>query len=60
MTDEPIGEFDLDVVRREGLLAVPGAEAQQHDGTGRVDLGFTVEDLGGAADAAQGPGAARA
>ena len=44
MTDEPIAEFDPDVLGREGLTAVPGSDAQPHDGTGRVDLSFTVED----------------
>lgn len=44
MTDEPVGEFDLDVVRREGLLPAPGAETAAHDGTGRVELSFTVRD----------------
>jgi uncharacterized 2Fe-2S/4Fe-4S cluster protein (DUF4445 family) len=43
MTDEPI-EFDPDALRREGLTAVAGGNVQAHDGTGRVDLGFTVED----------------
>ena len=36
--------FDVDAVRREGLTAVHGAEVPVHDGTGRVDLAFTVED----------------
>ena len=43
MTD-PVEEFDPDALRREGLIAGPGAEATEHDGTGRVDLAFTVED----------------
>ena len=37
-------EFSLDAVRREGLLAPAGAEPVAHDGTGRVELSFTVED----------------
>jgi uncharacterized 2Fe-2S/4Fe-4S cluster protein (DUF4445 family) len=37
-------EFSLDAVRREGLLAPSGAEPVAHDGTGRVELSFTVED----------------
>lgn len=45
---EPAGrsveDFDPDALRREGLIASPGAEATEHDGTGRVDLSFTVED----------------
>ncbi|HEY3531309.1 MAG TPA: ASKHA domain-containing protein [Nocardioides sp.] len=40
--EEP--EFSLDAVRREGLLAPSGAEPVVHDGTGRVQLSFTVED----------------
>ena len=43
MTD-PVEEFDPDALRREGLIASPGADATEHDGTGRVDLAFTVED----------------
>jgi uncharacterized 2Fe-2S/4Fe-4S cluster protein (DUF4445 family) len=42
VTEEP--EFSLDAVRREGLLAPSGAEPVVHDGTGRVQLSFTVED----------------
>jgi uncharacterized 2Fe-2S/4Fe-4S cluster protein (DUF4445 family) len=41
---EELADLDIDAVRREGLLAVRGADLQEHDGTGRVDLGFTVED----------------
>ncbi len=37
-------EFSLDAVRREGLLAPAGAEPVTHDGTGRVELSFAVED----------------
>ena len=37
-------EFSLEDVRREGLIAPPGAEPAAHDGTGRVELSFTVED----------------
>jgi uncharacterized 2Fe-2S/4Fe-4S cluster protein (DUF4445 family) len=44
MTESELPEFDVDAVRREGLTAVRGAEAPAHDGTGRVDLAFTVED----------------
>ncbi len=43
MTD-PVEEFDPDALRREGLIASSGAGAVEHDGTGRVDLAFTVED----------------
>jgi uncharacterized 2Fe-2S/4Fe-4S cluster protein (DUF4445 family) len=45
MTDEPLEEFDPDLLRREGLTSVPGGDTQPHDGTGRVDLSFTVEDV---------------
>jgi uncharacterized 2Fe-2S/4Fe-4S cluster protein (DUF4445 family) len=41
---EPVEEFDPDALRREGLIASHGAESVVHDGTGRVDLAFTVED----------------
>ena len=45
MTDEPIGDFDPEALRREGLVTPPGGgDAQPHDGTGRVELSFTVED----------------
>ena len=37
-------EFDPDALRREGLMASSGGGAVEHDGTGRVDLSFTVED----------------
>ncbi|RYU09914.1 ASKHA domain-containing protein [Nocardioides iriomotensis] len=43
MTDG-VPDVDLDAVRREGLLPARGAEATQHDGTGRVSLSFTVLD----------------
>jgi uncharacterized 2Fe-2S/4Fe-4S cluster protein (DUF4445 family) len=45
MTDNSIEEFDPDALRREGLTTVGGSSTQAHDGTGRVDLSFTVEDL---------------
>jgi uncharacterized 2Fe-2S/4Fe-4S cluster protein (DUF4445 family) len=51
MTEEtgaPGKEFSLDAVRREGLLPTPGAGPAPHDGTGRVELSFTVEDAAGA------------
>jgi uncharacterized 2Fe-2S/4Fe-4S cluster protein (DUF4445 family) len=44
----PGGDFSLDDVRREGLLAPSGAEAVPHDGTGRVELAFTVRSGGDA------------
>src|SRR4051812_20625493 len=44
MTDESIGQFDPDAVRREGLLASRGAGPAPHDGTGRVELSFTIHD----------------
>ncbi len=37
-------EYPLEAIRREGLLAPRGAEPAVHDGTGRVQLSFTVED----------------
>ena len=43
MTDG-VPDVDLQAVRREGLLAPSGAEPAQHDGTGRVELSFTVID----------------
>jgi len=44
VTDESLEEFDPDALRREGLVTPHGSESQPHDGTGRVDLAFTVED----------------
>lgn len=35
-------DFSLADVAREGLIERPGAEPAAHDGTGRVDLAFTV------------------
>ncbi|GAB3025006.1 hypothetical protein GCM10011376_10790 [Nocardioides flavus (ex Wang et al. 2016)] len=35
-------DFSLADVAREGLIERPGAEPAPHDGTGRVDLAFTV------------------
>jgi uncharacterized 2Fe-2S/4Fe-4S cluster protein (DUF4445 family) len=46
--DLPGSEFYLDDVRREGLLSPPGTEQVAHDGTGRVELAFTVESGGDA------------
>ena len=40
--DEP--PFSLEEIRREGLITPSGAEPAAHDGTGRVQLSFTVED----------------
>ncbi len=37
-------EFPLEGFRREGLMAPSGVEPAAHDGTGRVQLSFTVED----------------
>ncbi|GAA4100941.1 ASKHA domain-containing protein [Nocardioides kongjuensis] len=47
-SDPPGPDFSLDHVGREGLMASPGTELVTHDGTGRVELSFTVEDAGGA------------
>ncbi len=44
MTEDGLEEFDPDALRREGLVTPRGADAQPHDGTGRVELAFTVED----------------
>ncbi len=41
---DSLEEFDPDALRREGLIASSGAGVVEHDGTGRVDLSFTVED----------------
>ena len=43
MTEGP--EFSLADVAREGLLERPGAGPVAHDGTGRVDLAFTVHTV---------------
>lgn len=45
---DDVPDVDIDAVRREGLLAPPGAEPVAHDGTGRVEIAFTVEDSAGA------------
>ena len=43
MNETPDGpNFSLADVAREGLIERPGADAPAHDGTGRVDLSFTV------------------
>ncbi len=52
MTDSP--DFSLDDVAREGLIAPGGSEPGAHEGTGRVDLVFTVHAT------AEGPAAAPA
>jgi uncharacterized 2Fe-2S/4Fe-4S cluster protein (DUF4445 family) len=44
VSEEPFEEFDPEALRREGLVTPPGAETPVHDGTGRVELSFTVED----------------
>lgn len=43
----PEDEFSIDSVRREGLLEPSGAAATTHDGTGRVELAFSVADTSG-------------
>ena len=55
MTDGP--DFSLADVAREGLIERPGAEPATHDGTGRVDLAFTVHSQ--AEDGAEVPPAQR-
>jgi uncharacterized 2Fe-2S/4Fe-4S cluster protein (DUF4445 family) len=43
--DLPLEEFSLEEVHREGLRPPPGVpEGAPYDGTGRVQLAFTVED----------------
>jgi hypothetical protein len=41
---EPAQELatSLEHVAREGLIAPPGTSIEPHDGTGRVQLSFTV------------------
>ena len=41
MTDLP--DVSLDAIGREGLISPSGTEAAVHDGTGRVDLSFTIQ-----------------
>ncbi len=41
MTDGP--DFSLADVRREGLIEPPGSDKVTHDGTGRVDISFSVD-----------------
>ncbi len=38
-----VPDVDVAGMRREGLIAPPEGEGTQHDGTGRVDLRFTVD-----------------
>ena len=58
MSQPPEGpDFSLADVAREGLIERPGAEPSPHDGTGRVDLSFTVHRL--AEDGAAQPPAQR-
>lgn len=46
MSRPPDGpDFSLADVAREGLIERPGAEPPAHDGTGRVDLSFTVHTV---------------
>ena len=42
MTQPDGPDFSLADVAREGLIERPGTEPVPHDGTGRVDLDFTV------------------
>ena len=58
MTQPPEGpDFSLADVAREGLIERPGVDPATHDGTGRVDLTFTVHTL--ADDGAAQPPAQR-
>ena len=45
-SSDPAGELatSLEGIAREGLMAPPGAATEPHDGTGRVQLSFTVTD----------------
>ncbi|CUR58683.1 conserved hypothetical protein [metagenome] len=52
MTDGP--DFTLENIAREGLIQPSGTEQAAHDGTGRVDLAFTVHSTGGAAPTQRG------
>jgi uncharacterized 2Fe-2S/4Fe-4S cluster protein (DUF4445 family) len=45
--DSDLPEYSLETYRREGLISPPGAEPAAHDGTGRVQLSFTVEEKEG-------------
>jgi uncharacterized 2Fe-2S/4Fe-4S cluster protein (DUF4445 family) len=46
VTRPPEGpDFSLADVAREGLIERPGVDPAAHDGTGRVDLSFTVHSL---------------
>jgi uncharacterized 2Fe-2S/4Fe-4S cluster protein (DUF4445 family) len=56
VTDSPeISLADLPELAREGLLERPGAEQAAHDGTGRVDLAFTVHATPDASSGAEVP-----
>ena len=58
MSQPPEGpDFSLADVAREGLIERPGVDPAAHDGTGRVDLAFTVHTL--AEDGAPQPPAQR-
>ncbi len=52
MSDGP--DFTLDNIAREGLMEPPGTDRAVHDGTGRVDLSFTVRSTGDAAPTKRG------
>ena len=51
-------DFSLADVAREGLLEPRGAEPAPHDGTGRVDLAFTVHSWPRTAPRCRRPSAA--
>ncbi|HNM97159.1 MAG TPA: ASKHA domain-containing protein [Marmoricola sp.] len=53
MTDEG-PEFDLDAIRREGLIEPPATETRAPEVTGRVDLAFDLLDAKGAVSGSKG------
>jgi len=54
MSSEQGPEFDLDSIRREGLIDTPAVEARAHEVTGRVDLSFELLDGAGAVTGTRG------
>ena len=43
---EEAPDFPVEGLQREGLIAPLGTDAVLHDGTGRVELAFTIQDKG--------------
>ncbi len=50
-TQAEMPDTDTTVLHREGLMAPPGAAPASHDGSGRVTLSFTINDVAGAEQA---------